>query len=531
MKAKYIGILLLALLFMYACDDNTGTLGMDMLPGSDEISAHTKEFDVMTRSVKADRIYSKTSTGYVGRFTDPEFGYYESSFITELNCTDHFTFPEVYAETEWDASGNATHATGELAGDSVVAVSLVLFYDSWFGDSLNACRMSVYELNDEWLEARRDAANYRFTDMDAGKYYDADGLLGRRAYSAYDVSVPDSVRKATDYYGNSTYTPNVNFTLDKEKWGNRILRLNRAYERGENNYFDNADRFIENILHGLYVKNDYGDGTILYVYQAALQMMFRLHAVNAETGVKLAKKVTDEAGEAGSDSLYYGWQTFFASTKEVIQANRFANSEKLDEKVNETDCTYIKSPAGIYTEATLPYDEIAEALANDTLNAVSLAFTNYYRKSDYEFSMDVPANVLLVRKQDADSFFSGNKLADNVTSYLATHNSSNKYVFSNIARLVTACLGEKNEAKEAAGSSWDEAAWEAGHPDWDKVWLVPVSLTYDSNGMSSSSTPGIIGIQNDLQPGYAKLEGGPQTNAAGELANPLKLEVTYTSFH
>ena len=40
----------------------------------------------------------------------------------------------------------------------------------------------------------------------------------------------------------------------------------------------------------------------------------------------------------------------------------------------------------------------------------------------------------------------------------------------------------------------------------------------------------MTGIQNDLRPGYAKLKGGPK-KVNGELENPLKLEVTYTTFN
>ena len=222
MKAKYIGILSLALLSIFGCDDNTGTLGMGMLPDSDGLSAHTASFDVTTYSVEAEQVFSKTSTGYIGRFTDPDFGYYESSFLSELNCTDDYTFPSVYKE-----SADGTSGTGMMAGDTVVSVSLVLYYKSWFGDSLNACRMSVYELNDEWLNDRKTADNYRYTDFDITKYYDPNKLLGRKAYSAYDATIPDSVRNATDSYGNSIYYPYVAFRLDKEQYGNRILQLNR----------------------------------------------------------------------------------------------------------------------------------------------------------------------------------------------------------------------------------------------------------------------------------------------------------------
>ena len=97
MKTKYIGALLLtAITLLVACDDTTNTLGMDMLPDSDKMSAHTQTFNVTTCSYLANSVYAKTSTGYVGRFTDPDFGSYTSSFLTELNCTDNFKFSDIF---------------------------------------------------------------------------------------------------------------------------------------------------------------------------------------------------------------------------------------------------------------------------------------------------------------------------------------------------------------------------------------------------------------------------------------------------
>lgn len=526
MKIRYLGTLLLAVLTLFGCDDNTGTLGLGMLPGSDGLSVHTTTFDVTTRSFAVDSVFAKTSTGYIGKFSDPEFGYYETSFLTELNCTENFSLPKVYKETEWDSEGNPLKATGIMAGDSVVSIQLVVYYDKWFGDSLNACRMSVYEL-DKKLDKNR------YTNINPEKYYnkyDSQSLLGRKAYSAFDTSVPDSVRNATDAYGNKTFSPNVAFPLDKKTFGeDRILKVYREHPE----YFKNSDTFIDKVFKGVYVKSDFGDGTILYVDCVALEMQFRFHYVNDSTGVALKKK-------DGTDSLYYSRQTVFASTKEVIQANQFLNSDLIKEKAAEPQHTYIKSPAGIFTEATMPYDEIYSQLSNDTLNAVKLTFTNYNINSNYEYSMSAPNDVLLIRKQDLKSFFEENKIRDNVTSFTTTHDAfaTNQYTFSNIARLVTTCINEKQAAKktakEKADSSWNETEWEKTwnkeNEDWNKVLLIPVSITYDSSTNSSGSKT-MTGIQNDLKPGYAKLKGGPKKNAKGEVESPLKIEVTYTSFH
>ena len=202
------------------------------------------------------------------------------------------------------------------------------------------------------------------------------------------------------------------------------------------------------------------------------------------------------------------------------QVKPFLYSVLLSLLVSEKDWTYLKSPAGIFTQATLPYDEIYTQLANDTLNGASLSFTAYRQENKHDFSMDMPNEVLLVRKQDYKKFFENNEITDNITSYVATKASgSNKYTYNNIARLVATCINEKKQAKEAAGSNWDEAQWMQDNPDWNKVLLIPVSVTYDT----SSDTQRMISIRHDLHPGYAKLQGGPNSN-------PLKLEVTYTRF-
>ena len=306
MNVKNIGLLFLTVLTLFACDDTTNTLGIGMLPPSDTLSVHTKVYNVTTESYLADAVYAKTSTGYVGRFTDPKFGYYESSFLTELNCSENFTFPEVYKYNEATKTGSGT-----MAGDTVTAIQLVVYYNSWFGDSLNACRMSVYEL-DQKLEKNR------YTNINPEDYYNRfnpEALLGRKAYTAYDTSVPDSVRNETDAYGNALYYPNVTFPLDLER-GNEILQLNREHPE----YFKDAESFINNVFKGVYVKSDYGDGTVLYIDRVDLQMQFRFHYVDS-LGVALKKQdgTLDENGQP-ADSLYYSMATVFASTKEVITA-------------------------------------------------------------------------------------------------------------------------------------------------------------------------------------------------------------------
>ena len=94
-------------------------------------------------------------------------------------------------------------------------INIYLWYDSYFGDSLTACRLSMYELdkkkegtNEYWYKD----PNAYYTNIDPDLYYDKEtSLLGRKSYTAVDLSVSDSIRNL------STYTPYVKITLDKAR--------------------------------------------------------------------------------------------------------------------------------------------------------------------------------------------------------------------------------------------------------------------------------------------------------------------------
>ena len=230
--------------------------------------------------------------------------------------------------------------------------------------------------------------------------------------------------------------------------------------------------------------------------------------------------MTDESGVAGSDSIGLSTQIVFASTKEVIQANKFTNSSLLESKVAETGNSYVKSPAGIFTAIHIPYDEIAEELKNDTINSVNMVITNYEQENEYVVNMKVPSSLLLIRAKDVKEFFEGANVRDNILTYIENHNASsnNTYTFSNIARLITTTLKEKELEKAKAGT-WTtemEAKWEEDN----KLLLIPVVYTGHTDNYSDAYI--MDTVEHNLEPTYAKLIGGPD--------NPLQLRITYTTF-
>ena len=551
MKAKYALIALLAITF-FGCDDNTGGLGLGMFPGNDQnIKGKLSTFDVTTKSVETGNIYAKTNIGYVGKFTDETFGTYKAGFLAQLNCPQYLTFPEVYKETEFNGS-QATKAEGTIvtdftnidlseeaksryclieSGGEIIGncqINIYLSYSSYFGDSLTACRLSIYE-----LDKKLDINSAYYTNINPDLYYDkSTGLLGTKAYTAVDMSVPESDRNASDYY------PTVGIRLSKpvtEDLGKRILES--AKTNGQDFY-----KYFQDIFRGIYVNSDYGDGTVLYIDQVQMDIVSLRYVTDSISGVKYQTK-------AGKDSIAYTGRSF-VSTREVIQANQLQNDkEAIQACIDKPDCTYLKSPAGIFTEATLPISEIDNKLEGDTLNAVKLAFTNFNQTSDKKFGMTIPSSVMLIRKKLKDSFFEKNQLSDNISSYLSQHNTStNQYTFSNITKLVNVCINERKaalaeiekkgsitiEVKDDQGNLKPEIVtdikvWET-KTEWDKVVLIPVLVTYDSSNTTTGQA-NIIRIQHDLKPGYVRLKGGEA--GEGPDGNPdykLKLEVISTDF-
>ena len=549
MKAKYALIALLAITF-WGCDDNTAGLGLGMFPGSDrDINGQLKTYPVTTSSVAAGRIYAKTNIGYVGKFTDSQFGTYQAGFLSTLNCPEGLTFPGLYNNTAFGNNKKITNTMVEKASDDIVlihkdpenessevignihTVELYLWYNSYFGDSLTACRLSIYELDKELEKAENK--DYYYTDINPDEFYKENGILGSKAYTAVDLSVKDSIRNL------DTYVPSVHLTFEKpiaKRVGGNILRKFRdAQDKGAK--FDNKE-FLE-AFKGLYVKSDFGDGTVLYVDQVQMNVVYKCYAIDSIKGTPLT-------AHNGEDSTYYAYRVF-NSTREVIQANRLDNDEKIDELIeSDQNCTYLKTPAGIFTEAVLPISKINEELSGDTLNAVKLTFSNYNQSSNSSnFGMSAPSNVMLIRKKDKDRFFAKNLLNDGISSFLTSHSTStNQYIFNNITGLINACVNDRKAAEKAINEKgkveytvydtetgidkvestekiedWEKAT------EWDKVVLIPVLVTYDSSNNSyyGTSSSNIIGIQHDLRPGYVKLKGGKE-------GGTLNLEVVYTSF-
>lgn len=463
MKIKHLYALLLATL-LFSCDDSTDGIGNSTIAQGDSIPAGVANYAVSTHSILADSVYARTSTAYLGRYTDPKFGEFTADFIAQFNCGDNFQFPETIQE--------------------ITGLELRLYYTSHFGDSLNAMKLQVDTLSRVIPEKSMGTF---YTSLDLEQYYNPDARpLASKSYSARGISAGDSTYTVSDSYGNtSKYT---SYWQDIKLPKSLAQKMYDKYLENKD-YYKDSESFINNVLKGIYMQCTHGDGTILYIDDIRLFLNFD-YMVKSSSG--------------RVDSIAEGTSMFTAS-KEVIQANRFKNSDALKELIEDNSCTYLKTPAGLFTEVELPIEEIAEAHKRDTLNAVSLTFTRYNEKEDSKYPMGIPEYLLMVRKSDLYTFFEKNEIHDNessfVTQFVKTGENGNTYTFNNIASLIALCMSEKENNR-------------AGE-DWNKVVLVPVKVETDRQG-------NIIGLKSNLDMESAMLKGGKNT--------PIQMRVLYTTF-
>lgn len=458
MKRTFVYILTL-LCCLIACDDNTGTLGNSITPETDSIKIQTYTYKATSRSVKVDSVLGKTDKVYLGRFTDPETGsIFEADFIAQFNCAE---------------GGDIFPPADSVKGDCAVRAEVRLFFTTFFGDSTNTMTAEVYELQSTLKESEK-----YYTNIDPTQFYDAaSDPLATKVYTAIDYTLDDSELTDKEHYDN------VCIPLPTEK-GTEIMQLYRSNPE----FFANATSFIENVCPGYYIKSTRGDGTVLYIDQVSLNIYFE-----------------DER----TDSTFV---TQFAGSQEVLQTNRF-NTENLNHLVEDTTCTYLKTPAGIITEVTLPIAEMTAA--GDSINSAKIIFTSYNDDNGSQYQFGTPKDLLMVRKGEMESFFEKNKLTDNVSSFYTSFSSTfNRYEFSNIARLIIHCENER-QAWLDANPSKSEEDYAEEFPDWNKVLLVPVKTIKDSNNS-------IVNFRHDLSLNSTRLVGGK---------DPIEIKIITSAFN
>ncbi len=507
MKKSVLGLLLFVLSALVACTDDTAEIGYDLMPEKDEITSIDSVFNVESRTALSDSLLSNTSSCYLGSVIDPDTRIRTvAGFMAQFHLPDNCKFP----------SNDGTlvlNANGEVEADSC---NLYIWLDSFYGDSLTTMKLRVRELSKENLLL--DNGTKYYTSIDPSRYINSQGIVDQTVlYAVKDLTRPDNETNGKKYYRS------VKVSLPKA-YGTRIMQ---SYFDNKAN-FENNYLFIKNVCPGLSVEHAGGSGVMLKTAMIAMDVAFRYHTTNS----------------AGVDTILSGTQRFGA-TEEVLQTNKVTNEmngaslKEYVEQLNTGKGTYIQSPAGLYTELTIPVDSIVDGRSgehySDSLSLAQLIIRSKSAKNS-DYSLPAPQQLLLVQKDSLTTFFENGKLPDSETSFLSTAATASKnyYAFSNISTLITYLKNLRDNEGVAAGkltakSTLSErqawyAEYAAKHPEWNKLALVAVDATYTtSTSVYGSSSSVLRSLKPQLGLTAVQLEGGKDV--------PLQLQVIYSRYN
>lgn len=483
---RLLTVLVIAALTFAACDDTTEGIGGSITNKIDNINISNSAFNVTTKSIVADSVLSRNNTGLIGKMKDPETGnYVKGDYMTQLSVLPTFSVDTL----DYIKQAN----NGSIEADSCY---LLVSYNASYGDTIAPMKVTAYEMTKPMSEDQEYYSNY-----DAFK----EGWVSENNQhwsSNYNLSNTSDVKNFKIYL-------NKKYEKDGKTYKNYGSYIMQTYAEHPE-YFKTNFKFLHNVCPGFYIKNVGGTGNMAKIWNTELKFYWTRH-----------KTINKD-----STAVSIGYNRF-DGTEEVLQLNKIENDTENLKKLASKDqekCTYLKSPAGIFTEVTLPIEDIMKGHEKDTLNTATISFPRLNNENeDNPYNFATPSTILMVQKDSLQSFFEKSKLADSRTSYTASYSSTgtykNAYTFQNIANLVSAMYKNKGKGE-----------------NWNKVVLVPVNVITTTQGyttviskinhdMSLASTRLIVGT-DDPDKDYTTDKKTGKKVASG----PIRIKVIYSKF-
>lgn len=448
-KMKNTFWLLIAISFLFAsCKDESEDLGFLIQPSKDKITVVIDSFHVATSNLFVDSIYARSSNFTLGKYTDNIYGSFNASFLTQFKYVQGATFPS-----------NAT-------ADSL---SLVLYYKNFWGDSLSTHEVTVYAL-DELFNYEK---NY-YSNINVAEFTNKQTILGKKVYTAVDKTIPDSIRNASDYVGSVT-----------------ILLPNSLKEE----FFTRSDIYTSqqaflNFFKGIYATTTYGDGTVLLIDSANIELKYSYATTTSADVDTIIKE-----------------KLIFPANKEITSVTHINHPTTLSTSITDIDSiVYVHSPAGIFPKISIPFDRIIERVPSSSYNTINhIHLIAEAAILDDNSTYSEPSTLLLIREQDIEKFFAQSLFpatSIGIYAFLGTYNSTSKsYTFTSMADYFRMIL--KNEGDDANTLN-------------DFV-LVPVKTITNRSGTITS-------LRHLYNPRGIRLRSGKN------ITSPMRIEITYSQF-
>lgn len=375
-KLTYIAAVLAASAALASCEDSS-TIGSSVMQEQIVIevdSAYTVEGSVLSDQV----VQARTTTQLLGRIEAPEYGRFESDFVTQF-------MPAVAMQTE---------GVGVDLVDSLRYV-FSLPKDSYVGDSIVPMGLEIYPLV-------KQLPSPIYSDFDPSEYYDHDTRLGATVYNASIMGLPDTLRYFTA-------------TLPRSL----AVKFYEEYVNHPSTY-QTPEAFAE-FFPGMYVRNSYGQGRVVRIPRSLLQLCYRKHATK----------------EDGSDTIISCIGNYWAVTPEVVTNNniRYTMASSLRQRAAAGE-HLIVAPTGLDVVVKMPARQLVNtyrSIREKTKIVNTLTFSIPADTVANKYGIGCPPTLLMVLSNKKDEFFAKNTLPDNETSFIATYNSAtHSYTFSDM---------------------------------------------------------------------------------------------------
>lgn len=466
MKIKtilYSVIFTISFLCLVSCSDELTSIGSDIQPGGDGIfvGADTVFLTAKTISMK-DSIFARTTSGALGEYIDPILGSTKSDYLFQYYCPNGLKF--------------VGKDRNKIVIDSVV---MTISVDSAIIGNRNApMGLSIYRVN-------TPLKGYFYTNVDPTIYCDMSTTLGRGVFVANELG---------SYYSTKHIKIKMNNSYGQEF-------LNQWKQ--DSTIFASQEK-LNNKFKGVYITNTFGNSTLAKVNSTRLNIYYNYQGRNHDN--------TKDSTKTETFTL--------TATNEVIQMNHIKNdipSSLLTDAEAKTK-TYLKTPAGLYTELTVPLADIINSINNKTeidsnlmINIASFRLKGY---SDLETQSGLsnPSNLLIIDKDSINGFFEKNDLTEfnkGQTSILVTRTAAtNTYDLGNMATIISHYV---NIYKDKTSI-----------PDI-KFLVIPVEVVYSPYETSSGSvTTKVTSIYNLMYPSGAILRSDRDN---------LKMTIIYSKYN
>ena len=356
---RLLTVLVIAALTFAACDDTTEEIGGSITNKIDNINISDSAFNVTTKSIVAGAVLSRNNTGLIGKMKDPETGnYVKGDYMTQLSVLPTFDVDTL----DYIKQAN----NGSIEADSCY---LLISYNASYGDTIAPMKVTAYEMTEPMAEDQE-----YYSDYDAFK----EGWVSENNQhwsSNYNLSNTSDVKNFKIYL-------NKEYKKDGKRYKNYGSYIMQTYAEHPE-YFKTNYKFLHNVCPGFFIKNVGGTGNMAKIWNTELIFYWTRHKT-----IKAMDGVTD------STAVGIGYNRF-DGTEEVLQLNKIENDTKnLEHLASQPNCTYLKSPAGIFTEVTLPIEDIMRGHEKDTLNTASISFprlNNADEDNAYNFANQAPS--------------------------------------------------------------------------------------------------------------------------------------------